>query len=86
MANTAPLLPTNIVPSVASDLPRWLNEQMTRIRTILNSPPTLAVTYVAPTKPQIGVLYFADGTHWDPGSGRGVYCYDTTGPAYRFLG
>lgn len=36
---------------------------------------TLAKTYVAPTKVFDGLIYFADGTSWNPGSGAGVYCY-----------
>lgn len=39
-----------------------------------------------PEKVVHGKLYFADGTDWDPGSGRGVYCYDSTGPTWRKLG
>lgn len=31
---------------------------------------------VEPSKPQTGWVVFADGTHWDPGSGAGVYVYD----------
>lgn len=33
------------------------------------------VTYVAPAKPRETMLVFADGTSWDPGSGRGLYMY-----------
>lgn len=33
------------------------------------------VRYVAPTRPREGDFVFADGTTWDPGSGRGLYQY-----------
>lgn len=33
------------------------------------------VSYVAPDKPREGMLRFADGTSWNPGSGRGLYQY-----------
>ena len=32
--------------------------------------------YAEPTKPQDGMVVFADGTEWDPGSGEGLYRYD----------
>lgn len=35
----------------------------------------LVKTYVAPTKVFDGLIYFADGSSWNPGSGTGVYCY-----------
>lgn len=30
---------------------------------------------VAPSKPREGMIRFADGTSWNPGSGRGLYQY-----------
>ena len=38
----------------------------------------------APTKPRTGMIVLADGTNWNPGSGRGVYAY--YGGAWNFLG
>ena len=37
-----------------------------------------------PDKPFTGQLVLADGTNWNPGSGRGFYGYD--GSIWRFLG
>ena len=34
------------------------------------------VLYAAPSKPQIGWHYVADGTSWNPGGGAGTYRYD----------
>ena len=31
---------------------------------------------VAPAKPKDGRVYYADGTNWNPGSGKGLYFYD----------
>ena len=31
--------------------------------------------YAAPDKPRDGMLVYADGTNWDPGSGEGFYAY-----------
>jgi hypothetical protein len=44
----------------------------------------LQTVNVAPTKPRVGLCVLADGTHWNPGSGAGVYCY--RGGAWTFLG
>lgn len=39
---------------------------------------TITVSNVAPTRPTAGMLAFADGTNWNPGSGRGLYEYRTS--------
>lgn len=33
-------------------------------------------TYVAPAKPRDGDIRYADGTSWDPGSGKGLYMHN----------
>ncbi len=35
----------------------------------------IEITNVEPGKPDDGDVYFADGTNWNPGSGRGLYAY-----------
>lgn len=37
----------------------------------------LAVRHVAPARPRDGMTVFADGTNWNPGTGRGVYVYSS---------
>lgn len=44
----------------------------------------LEVISVAPAKPRNG-LYFADGTAWNPGAGRGLYLYDESTGLYTKL-
>lgn len=39
---------------------------------------------VAPTKPRSGLVVYADGTNWNPGSGEGIYVF--RGAAWHFLG
>ena len=41
---------------------------------------------VEPTKKPNGLIVLADGTDWDPGSGRGLYWYDANAAAWKFLG
>lgn len=36
---------------------------------------TLPLLYAEPTRLREGLLAFADGTQWNPGSGKGVYVY-----------
>ena len=38
----------------------------------------LVERYSAPVKPREGLVVFADGTSWNPGSGRGVYVYSSS--------
>ncbi|KKN28916.1 hypothetical protein LCGC14_0849370 [marine sediment metagenome] len=45
----------------------------------------LRIRHVVPTKPRNG-LYYADGTDWNPGSGKGVYRYDEDTTSFVFLG
>lgn len=40
--------------------------------------------HAAPAKPRNGRIVYADGTDWNPGSGRGFYGYSNG--AWRFLG
>lgn len=71
--------------SIASDLEslrRDLNAELDRIASVLQSMVTpfvqLSETNVAPSKPREGMVAFADGTNWNPGSGRGVYVYSSS--------
>ncbi len=44
----------------------------------------LRASHVAPSKPRTGMIVYADGTDWDPGSGAGAYTWD--GSAWVLLG
>ena len=35
----------------------------------------LNINYTAPQKPEEGHVYYADGTEWNPGNGKGPYIY-----------
>ena len=39
----------------------------------------LAVKHAEPDKVFVGLIAYADGTDWNPGSGEGVYVYKTGG-------
>lgn len=77
----------NNVPSQASELPSWLQQEVLNIaRAMSGAQPyiRLAVQYAEPAKLVDGMVALADGSSWNPGSGGGVYCYRTG--AWRFLG
>lgn len=40
----------------------------------------------APNKPRHGMVRLADGTSWNPGSGRGFYWFDKNTATWKFLG
>ena len=39
----------------------------------------LDVTNVAPEKPRHGMIRYADGSNWNPGSGEGIYFFNSGG-------
>lgn len=43
------------------------------------------ILYVAPEKPRAGLVVYADGTTWNPGSGEGLYRY-SLGATWVHLG
>jgi hypothetical protein len=63
-----------------ADLRSWANRELQRITLAFDqtrSEVILSPLSQAPAKPQPGQLVFADGTNWNPGSGRGLYYYDS---------
>jgi len=66
-----------------SDIKAWVYEELLRIAGQAKQV-ELDELHAAPDKPRDGLLVLADGTDWNPGSGRGVYCY--YGGAWHYLG
>jgi trimeric autotransporter adhesin len=75
-----------IVPDDSTQIPRFLKQELTTIQSSLNTlaDGQLDLTTVAPTRPRAGMIRYADGTNWDPGSGEGVYFYFAGG--WNFAG
>lgn len=65
---------------------RFLDEELRKIAAAfaLLAAGHIDKTNAAPVKPREGDIRLADGTHWNPGSGAGVYCYYSA--AWHFLG
>ena len=68
------------------ELAEWMSRELLQLeRSFREMDDVLLVeTFVAPAKPRDGLTVFADGTSWNPGSGRGVYTY--YGSAWHKLG
>lgn len=46
----------------------------------------LQILYAEPSKTFAGMIVYADGSTWDPGSGEGVYRRDKTNASWVHLG
>lgn len=79
---------SNNPPSDLVGIRRYLQTLVSQIKT----PPTrtnvqgiqFVVQNVEPSKPRRGLLVYADGTDWNPGSGEGLYRYD--GTTWNYIG
>lgn len=71
--------PTNVPQDAPPGLAAWIVRQLRQIaQTLLNPTPTtvtLAVLGREPSNPTNGMVVYADGTQWNPGSGAGFYGY-----------
>lgn len=66
--------------TTVDELRRYLEEELRSIAREMETPEFVVfqVRTVAPTRPAAGMVAFADGTTWNPGSGRGLYEYRTS--------
>lgn len=72
---------------VSGTLESYLRQELEKIAQAMETADerlTLAVQYKAPDKFRAGTVVAADGTTWNPGSGKGMYWYDGTN--WKFLG
>ena len=74
------------VPSSVEDVPAYLGRAMPIVATALHtfSQSLLEKSNVVPVKLEEGMIRYADGTNWNPGSGIGLYQY--RGSAWVKLG
>ena len=57
---------------------RWTWEQLRKIEEVFNNGPKVlrvAVSHAEPEKTFDGMVVYADGSDWDPGSGEGFYSF-----------
>lgn len=73
MAKYLPEAPPEVVDRILVD---YVFREFNRISdTLLAKPFNFEETFVAVSRPQEGDVAYADGTSWNPGSGRGVYAF-----------
>ena len=74
--------PKQASPDDLYSLKRYVEEELRKVSTALQNLDSETLTLVklhkAPTKPQEGLMAYADGSDWNPGSGAGLYQYRTT--------
>lgn len=70
--------PPNI--QTVDELRQWMEEELRRLATSIQTTDETQynIRYAAPAGPTAGMVVFADGTTWNPGSGRGLYEYRTS--------
>jgi hypothetical protein len=75
-------------PEDPARLQGFLRDELQRIRFAIEALAAghLDPTHIVPVKPRDGDWRYADGTNWNPGSGRGFYRFDGPTLAWVFLG
>lgn len=78
----------SLVPDAAGKLRDWLERELRAIKEAWEAEKPserLQIRHAEPQRLREGMLVYADGSDWDPGSGEGVYRY-STGGTWEFLG
>lgn len=75
-SSAAPIYAPSAAPLDSAQLPRFITQELQKVAAALSLVGSyMQTTYVAPDKPRDGLTLLADGTHWNPGAGQGVYTY-----------
>ena len=71
--------------SESDTLAQWLYREFSALAIALSEQAALELRTInaPPPKPRDGMLTFADGVAWNPGSGKGLYVYKAG--AWRFI-
>lgn len=76
-----------IPPDKTEDLLPYLDDEFLKVAAVLND--SLAgmrdIQYKTPARVKPGLVVYADGTEWNPGSGEGLYRYNLAG-SWVFIG
>lgn len=70
-----------IGPKDTNGVQKWAENEFAQVGKHLREMDAIDLRQVnrAPKKPRIGLIVYADGTDWNPGSGEGVYVYKSGG-------
>lgn len=77
--------PDGMPPGVTPEAADWLLRELRKVATFLERP-RVNELMAEPSKPEAFVQVLADGTQWDPGSGRGIYYWDPSTATWKFVG
>ena len=68
-------------PSDPAQFARFWQDEARKVQAVLRNirDGRRQVLHAAPAKPQPGMIVYADGTDWNPGSGEGTYQYSIAG-------
>ncbi len=77
MATSEDYIPLTPPRQMHPDVREWLDTELRRIADAINLRQLYAPPLAAPpAKPEDGVIAYADGVNWNPGSGLGFYGYE----------
>lgn len=70
------------------EMSRYVQEMESRVAAAIRllAEGKLEMKFAEPEKPRMGDLALADGTSWNPGSGRGVYWFDEDVVTWNIMG
>lgn len=77
------------MPDDPAALPAYLRRFTTQLIAALNAPQKFLeyeIQHAEPSKIRAGMIVYADGTDWDPGSGAGGYRRNEANNAWVFVG
>lgn len=80
---------TGDVPDSADALIAFLREELSRLQQALNGAQPFAeiqVAHAEPKKLRAGIVAYADGADWNPGSGEGLYRRDKANANWVYIG
>ena len=65
----------------SGDLEQYVDDELNAIQEALSQSDAttlinLKKSFKEPARPRDTMIVVADGTHWDPGSGKGLYIYE----------
>jgi len=60
------------------DLSKWAEDELNEVASTLQGTEPEYIWNKVPPKPRRGTIAYADGTHWNPGSGEGPYFFNGT--------
>lgn len=70
-------VPSSVPNDAPTGLKSWLATELRRVAGMFDPQPQLQIQVlgVEPAKPRNGMVVYADGVAWNPGSGEGFYGY-----------